>query len=527
MIELFVTSLLLLSFGLTLLIVLRPDWRADRIGMMAVLALLAAVPLAGWELALPAAWAVLPLLVAAAALIPAVTVARGFGRIDMIAFLFHKDFGLQGATLAGLKNQIVTAVLAALVLVATACLLGNHWGRPEVIALLAAAVLLVVNPFLRLAVGRLVAGPVISVLLQRMLPPRLRPGAVATPDLVIVYLEGTDRRFADQSSYGSTYRNLEAFAAEGLSFNRVGQIVGTGWSLAGMVASQSGVPVPPRALRFVANLRHLASFMPGVTFLGDVLAAKGYQRRYVVGSDPGFGGIGVMYDCHGVTAQTGSDEMREMFPAAEFAAAQVDWFLDDQMTLDAARRAHLDLVRDARPFALIVETIGPHGPTGYLSRRNTRSGRAEKTLDVPQTVSCLIDEVMAFLADLRAEQAARGRDLRIVLLSDHLNHTAILPKGGEGFAGFNTVVLWGDPADSGRVIDRPGSMVDVFPTLLDWLGWSEAPGAGIGRSLLAEAPTLIEEFGIAAVDRMIVGDAAFSNLVWGEAPQLAESPATA
>jgi phosphoglycerol transferase len=146
---------------------------------------------------------------------------------------------------------------------------------------------------------------------------------------------------------------------------------------------------------------------------------------------------------------------------------------------------------------------------------------------VTRTVGLLIDEVTGFLDHIRAEQAATGRDLRIVLLSDHLNHTATLPKAGEGFAGFNTVILCGDPQRRGEVIDKPGSMVDVFPTLLDWLGWSDAAAAGLGRSLLSDAPTLVEEFGIAALDRMVTGDAGFSKLVWAEAPRLAETPVLA
>lgn len=198
------------------------------------------------------------------------------------------------------------------------------------------------------------------------------------------------------------------------------------------------------------------------------------------------------------------------------------------MVLDTARKVHRDLAAGDQPFALIVETVGPHGPKGCLSRRWTNSGKAEETHDISRVVESLVEEVMEFLSDIRAVRPVRGRDLRVVLLSDHLNHIARLPFAGAEHAGFNTVILWGDPARKGEVIDKPGSMIDVFPTLLDWLGWSEAPAsAGLGRSLLSAPPTLVQEFGIAGVDAMIVGDARLSNLLWGQSPRLAERPVTA
>jgi phosphoglycerol transferase len=378
MTDLGVTYLLLLSFGLALVIVLFPELRPHRYALASALALVVAGLLGGRALGVQPGWAMVPLLAAALLLIPAVTIARGFGQIDVIAMLFHSEFGLQGANLSSLRDEFLAALAASGLLLLSAAGLCGYWRHEVVLGPLLAALLVAVNPVLRCWVRWLLAGPVTSVLPDRMVAPSLRPGPVPLPDLVILYLEGTDRRFADAAQFGSLARKLDNLAAEGVSFTRVGQIAGTGWSLAGMAASQSGVPIPPRPLRFRLKLEEVTRFMPGVTFLTDVLAAKGYNSHYVVGGETGFGGIGAMYDTHRIGAMTGRAEMQASFPAAEFEAAQVDWFLDDQMVLDAARQLHRDLVREARPFALIVETIGPHGPKGYVSRRNTASGRAGK-----------------------------------------------------------------------------------------------------------------------------------------------------
>lgn len=523
-----VTAFLLVTFALSLWVILRPSVAPDKPGIGAVTALVAALIMGHTDVWSPPHWTMLPLILAAVALIPAVTIARSFGRVDMVAVLFHKDFGMQGASLGSLKNQIAAAVLSALFLLLSAYGLAGYLNLNAVLPPIVTVLLLLANPFLRHGLRRLWASPAACTHPLRPVPPQLLTDKTPQPDLVILYLEGLDRRFADAAAFGQVYRKLADFAAEGISFTRVGQIAGTGWSLAGMVATQSGVPITPRGLHFHDRTEDVQAFMPDIPFLGDILASKGYASHYVVGGATEFGGIGAMYRTHQITTLTGYAEMQAHYPPATIKAAKVDWFLDDQLVLNTARTIHRDLVAAPAPYALIVETIGPHGPKGYLSRRWTNSGCAEKTGSIAFAAECLIAEVMEFLADVRRVQASTGRALRVVLMSDHLNHVTRLPKAGADYAGYNTVIFWGDAGRQAVEIEKPGSMVDVFPTLLDWLGWSAAPvAAGLGRSLLSDPPTLVEEFGVKGVDARIVGDAGLSNQLWGPAPHLAEKPAAA
>lgn len=521
-----VAGLLGLVLILLFVVILRPAQKADHLGAVAVVALGLALGIGGVEGLGQISLASLLLALVILALAPAVAITRGFGRVDMLALLFHRDFGVKGADLRSFKNEIAIAGITAALLWLAAVRLDWHLGAGQGLVFAVGLAVLAANPFLRFFLQRLWVGKVQSVLPERLVPPSLRSGPVATPDLVVIYLEGTDRRFADPAVFGSIYSRLSAFAAAGISFTRVGQIVGTGWSSAGAAASQGGVVLPARGMKFKVGLEKVQRFMPGVTYLGDILAAKSYSSRFIVGGDTRFGGLGALYTTHGIPT-TGWDEIGRMFPAEEVKAARVSWYLDDQMTLDAARRVHSDLVLQPNPMALFVETVAPHGPKGYLSRRSTASGRAEETPNFGFTVKSMIDEVLEFIDDLRAASTAHGRDLRVVLLSDHLNHTVALPTGGPGYAGFNTVIFWGDGLAGGagpaREVDRLGSMVDVYPTLLDWLGWSEKPvAAGLGRSLLSDAPTLVEEFGIRGLDAMIVADPRLGARLWAEDPPEAQ-----
>lgn len=65
-------------------------------------------------------------------------------------------------------------------------------------------------------------------------------------------------------------------------------------------------------------------------------------------------------------------------------------------------------------------------------------------------------------------------------------------------------------------IDKLGSMLDVFPTVLDWLGLlNDVSGAGIGRSLLSDTPTLTEELGQQEIGTILSRDALLSAAIWG------------
>ncbi len=516
MTDLISISFLALSLALAGAIIARHDIRPDKPGLLAIVLLVAGAVLAG-----PSPWSALPLsflpaMLAGLLLVPAVAITRSFGRIDMIAILFHQDFGFEGASLAGIRNEITTGVLAATVALLSLLGLNALAGSPALLLPGATVVMLAANPILRHGLARLPTRPKDSDLANRLVDPPLAPSE-PLPDILIVYLEGTDRRFADTRVFGQTYAGLAEFAAEGLSLTRIGQVAGTNWSVAGMTASQAGVPILPRGFQFKTGADKLSRFMPDLHFLGDHLAALGYERHFLVGNEADFAGTGAMYRTHCIPEITSGKTVTSLFPPDEVMAAQVSWFMDDQMVLDAARKVHARLAPSANPIALIVETIGPHGPKGCLSRRWTTGGKAEETHDIAHSVECLTTEVLELVEDLRAATVERRRQLRVVLLSDHLNHTPSLAKAGPEFEGYNTAILWGDPRHVGKVIDRPASMMDLYPTLLDWLGWSPAPvAAGLGRSLLSAPQTLVEEFGLAGLDAMLVSDARLAARLWAD-----------
>jgi phosphoglycerol transferase len=488
-----------------------PWIKPDKPGIAALLvliALLALVRLSPWNGPQRGWWM---LILALAALLPFAVVARSFGRIDMLSFFFHLDFGMEGASLAGLENEIAAGVLSTLFILIAALGLNAALGRPRLFLVGIAVGLVLLNPLIRFAAAAALTPPVDSGLERRLADPEpLVPAS--RPDLVIVYLEGFELRYRDPALFGDAFAALQPYADRALDLTGVRQVEGTGWSLAGVIASQCGVPLLPNGLRFRNNFTAQTDFLSGRTCLSDILTAHGYRAEFVVGGDLGFGGLDHFLQTHGYQGQYGMAEVSAMFPPDEVEAATIGWILDDQMTFDAARLRHAALIASPQPYMLVVQTIGPHGRTSWLSRRCSPDGRGAFSSDITAVVRCTAEDTARFLDDLQAAQP--GRPVNIVILSDHLSHYPGEDRGWPQENRRNTLLLI-SPGTAPGVNDAAGSMLDVYPTLLDWLGLAAPPmRAGLGVSLFSGEPTLAAEFQPDDLNYTFLHDPRLANAVW-------------
>jgi phosphoglycerol transferase len=78
----------------------------------------------------------------------------------------------------------------------------------------------------------------------------------------------------------------------------------------------------------------------------------------------------------------------------------------------------------------------------------------------------------------------------------------------------NTLLVLADGL-APRRIERAGSTLDVYPTVLELLGFQPAQGrAGLGVSLLGTEPTLVEALGAEALNALIASNDALSERIW-------------
>lgn len=517
------TVLFLIAIGLATLVTVAPSTPPDHPGIAALMALL----LGGGLLWKQDAKAGVPwrfyliLTLPLALLLPMVVIARAFRRVDMVSILFHADMGMADAGLQGLETELLQAVLVCTILVIAFRGLVRIWGGRTRQLVAFAVYALAINPLV-LALAFLVMAPAPKDDLTKFLSyPASAPATGPSVDLLMIYMEGVDRQFADAANWGDAYDPLTAIAAGGTTFSRISQITGTGWSLAGVVATQCGVPILPRGLLYGTNFEKLHQFMPGLTCLGDMLAERGYDSRYIVGGPLEFGGLDILFRGHGYTEATGRIELQARRPKSETNAAVIGWMLDDQLVFDEAARMHARMVAGDKPYALVIETIGPHGQKALMSRDCAPDGRAGFTQDFDRVLRCTIDDTAAFVAAAQARQQAERpeRPLLVVLLSDHLSHNAMVPTPGADFGGYNTVIFAGAGVAAGKILAKPGAMIDVLPTLMEVMGLSLPPHrAGLGVSLFGSEQTLVERFGVAALEPMLLFNRDLADRIWKPAP---------
>ena len=368
-------------------------------------------------------------------------------------------------------------------------------------------------------------------------------------NLVLVFLEGTEATYGARGLFGDAYEPLRRMGEGGRVFEGVEQIESIGHSIAGMVAAQCGLPLVPHGLMPTKRAaRGGGDFLPGHFCLGDVLSDRGYTAEFLVGAAVDYGGIERFYGLHGFDRIIGLRDLRPPPPGAGHRPPPpsppppppgaghrppppppppgpgrrhagpphelMRWGVHDSVVYEAALDRAAALSAGDAPWALVIETIGPHGPDAFLSPPCRGPGEGPTHKDILRGVHCLAELTEDFVARLFA--ISPPEDTLVVLVSDHLAHKMVsaTPQLSK-LERHNTAIFLGAGQAPGRT-GTPGSMLDIYPTILESLGYGLAGSqAGMGVSLLQPGhETLVGQLGTAEIDRRLARDADLSAIIW-------------
>lgn len=462
--------------------------------------------------------AALVMLVPIAVIFPFTVVVMIFGSVDMAAFVFHLVFGMGGTPWADIVPYIVTAFVLWAAVAVTALRFVRAGSGHMMPALAVAAAAVALNPlFNDFALTRAQASLDSSLtLLEEFHDPRIIDTA-ERPNIVFLYLEGFDRGYMDTDRFGDIAAPLAALEREATAFSKVSQIEATGWSLAGTTASQCGAPLLPLGARWQGDLDKEPRILPALTCLSGILSDRGYAITYMSGAQlsgegQGYYGFDSFFATHGGARMEHRDTIPERRNPADPADEPAFWGKFDSELLHHARYIIDTKARDDRPFAVMVATMDTHGPRAMISPDCSPDSVPRILPDMRESVRCTSNLAAEFVTALRRDY---GPALRIVMLSDHLSHGSNLSDLLESQPRYNTVMLFGEGAPP-ALHARAASMVDVYPTILDWLGLLE-PGtsrAGLGVSLLSGDLTLVETLGVDAVNDMLRVDTQLARHLW-------------
>ncbi len=409
------------------------------------------------------------------------------------ATLYHLQTGLRGAGVAGFSTDLWAFAGLALLSLSPLLLAGLRRGR---LARLrphrpAAAVW---AGFAAAFATAVVASPLYgdALRLQRQLAPadggsvateyRLPAGAIERPkNIVWIYGESLERTYLDETVFPGLMPGLTRLAAQGLDFRDIASPQGTGWTVAGIVASMCGLPLT--AARGDENsLGRMREFLPGAHCLPEYLAGQGYRNVFLGGADAAFAAKGNFLRQHGF------DEVRdrEHYLAAGIGAQHFsNWGLHDDVLLDDAFDTFMALSAAGTPFMLSALTMDTHHPAGHLpvACSDVRYRSAHGEIGLLDALACS-DRLVSRLVE-RIRTSPYAADTVIVLASDHLampNHLSHVLKDMRR----ENLLLFLAPGVEAQQLNVPGSVLDAGATLLSLLDPDQA-ALGFGRSLLATA----------------------------------------
>lgn len=302
----------------------------------------------------------------------------------------------------------------------------------------------------------------------------------APRNVVWIYAESLERTYLDPTTFPGLMPNLTRLASQGLDVRQLASVEGTGWTIAGMVASQCGVPLTAEPGDQNAMGR-IGTFLPDAWCLGDYLKAQGYQTRFIGGADAAFAGKGQFLRSHGFAEVRDQQYFRDKgIDAKHFS----QWGVHDDVLLDDAWDSFQELAGSGKPFMLTTLTMDTHHPAGHVplacagQRYDNSTLGQVGLLDAIKCSDRLIGELVA-----KIRNSPHADDTLIVIGSDHLAMPNDLSDVLAGMPRENLLLFLGKDIAPRQLIAKNGSTLDSGATALQLLDQKQQ-AIGFGRSLL-------------------------------------------
>lgn len=318
-------------------------------------------------------------------------------------------------------------------------------------------------------------------------------------NLIYIMLESMESSYASVQEGGileqNLIPNLTSLANENTSFSNTEKlggaynIYGSTWTIAAMVSHFSGIPLK---LAFDGNAYgSFATFLPGLTNLGDILEAEGYNQLYILGSNVEFGGRDSYMKQHGNFDIFDYDYAVKngYYKAKDY----VWWGYDDNTLYTFAKDELIKLASKNEPFNLTLLTVDTHFEDGYLSESCTDLKYDDKYSNV---ISCADNMVYEFVNWIKQQDFYENTT--VVIVGDHLTMDVDFFENYKESESdrriYNTYI--NSAVQTNNIKNREFSTMDLFPTTLASLGVKiDGDMLGLGTNLFSNRETLIEKYG--------------------------------
>jgi phosphoglycerol transferase len=297
-------------------------------------------------------------------------------------------------------------------------------------------------------------------------------------NLVVLYLESVEATYFDEDIFPGLLPALQELRRESMTFSGIAQTPGTGWTIAGLVNTQCGLPLAPPG---VGNndMDRIQHFLPDAKCLAEHLQDNGFETVYMGGSSGEFAGKDRFLEQHGFDVVRDKQYFNQWqgIGDSEFSG----WGAYDDELLDGVFDEFVALSKKPEPFALFALTMDTHHPHGHISPSCHDVQYADGNMKALNALACADRLVSHFIDRVRA--SPYFADTTLVVLSDHLAMVNdAKPLIDQADQRENLLMVFDrDIAPGLRRVQ--GTMLDVGATLLSLMK-TDTTDLGFGRSLL-------------------------------------------
>ena len=333
---------------------------------------------------------------------------------------------------------------------------------------------------------------------SNILPLNIQVSPNVKRNIVYLYAESLERSYFDEKEFPGLMPRLAQLEKNASSFTNISQAELTGWTIGGLVASQCGMP-----LTAYTSLTRLAEGKDLVAenniCLGDFLSSEGYRVIYMGGADLKFAGKGNFFKNHGFHEIIGREQLLQQ----NNSAPQSSWGISDNHLFSQSKEKLLALESTQQAYAFFMLTLDTHSPHGHMTPGCEDKQYDEGSNTLLNAVACadflIFDFVSWFLS--RPEFSATT----LVVSSDHLaiNNSVIARLRNTQKTGRKNLFMVFNSHLPIGMNNKPGTMLDVTPTLLALLGYQNN-GLGLGRNLLRDEKTLREKYKLEKLNSLIL-----------------------
>jgi phosphoglycerol transferase len=320
-------------------------------------------------------------------------------------------------------------------------------------------------------------------------------------NLIYIYLESMEATYASTEVGGGKpinyIPNLTKLAGENISFSNdndfggISACSGTGWTMAALLASTTGVPYKlPVEGNSVGDYENI---LPGITSLGDILEDNGYANYFMCGSDADFGGRKDYFEQHG------DYQIYDYYTAIDDGVIPEDyyefWGIEDKKLYQYAKDKLSEIAAKGDPFNFTMLTVDTHHINGYICSDCNEDEYEQPYANVIKCADKKINEFIDWI-----QEQSWYEDTVVVVVGDHNsmnnNFWDDLPEDYIRTT-YNCFINVDADMSNISTYNRSVYSMDLLPTVLGAMNVEiEGNRLGLGTNLFSGEETLAEKMGI-------------------------------